>query len=292
MHLETLKVFCDLAETESFTTAAKVNGVTQSAVSQTLSAMENQFNARLVERSKKNFRLTTEGQAVYEYGKRILQTYEVIQSRMHKIQGTLAGNIRVSTVSSIGLYDLPPYIKRFLKDYPAVNLRVEYRRAEEVYEQVLGNVVDMGLVAFPTRDSRLETIPFRTDRLVLACHPQHPLAKHKSIKLAALEGQQCVGFSPDVPTRKALDRIFKEQGVKVNYVMHFDNTEVVKRAVEVDSGVAILPEGTVQAELRNQTLATVQLEEHYSRQLAIIYKVGKVISPAMKQFIDLLKQDL
>ena len=292
MQFESLKVFCDLAETKSFTKAAAINGVTQSAVSQTISTLERQFKSLLIERSKRNFRLTAEGEVFYDFGKRILLSYEALHSTMQEVQGVLAGNIHVATVYSIGLYDLPPYVKRFLNDYPTVNVQVQYRRANQVYADVLGHVVDLGLVAFPARDARLETVPFRYDRLVLACPPQHPLAKLKTIKLRALEGQKMVGFEPDIPTRKALDQILKEQGVKVEYVTQFDNIETVKRAVEIGSGVAILPEETIRAEVANQTLAAVRLEGNYSRPLAVIYKKHKVLSPAMKKFIELLKKPL
>jgi len=213
-----------------------------------------------------------------------------MQSKMQGIHGVLAGNIHVATVYSIGLYDLPPYVKRFLKDYPTVKVQVRYPRANEVDDDVLGNVVDLGLVAFPTDHSKLNIVPFRNDRLVLACPPQHPLAKLKTINLKALNGQKMVGFEPDIPTRKALDKILKEQGVKVEYVMQFDNIETVKRAVEVGSGVAILPEETIRAEVAKQTLGAVCLEGNYSRQLAVIYRKDKVLSPAMTKFIELLKE--
>src|SRR5579859_7403196 len=91
MQIESLKVFCDLSETESFTKAAQINGVTQSAVSQTISALERQFKSLLIERSKKNFRLTPEGQVVYDYSKRILQSYGGLQSKLQEIQGVLSG---------------------------------------------------------------------------------------------------------------------------------------------------------------------------------------------------------
>lgn len=292
MQIESLKLFCDLSETKNFTRAAQINGVTQSAVSQTLSALEKQFDALLVERSKKNFRLTAEGEVIYDYGKQLLQSYNAIQSKMQELHGVVAGNIHVATVYSVGLHDLPPYIKAFLKECPQVNVQVQYRRSNQIYEDVLGNIVDLGLVAFPERRARLRIVPFRNDRLVLACAPQHPLAKLKSIKLKQLNGQKMVGFEPDIPTRKAVDQILREQGVKAEYVMQFDNVETVKRAVEIGSGVAILPEETIRTEVAGQTLAAVPLEGRYSRPLGVIYKEAKILSPAMKRFIDLLKSPI
>jgi DNA-binding transcriptional LysR family regulator len=291
MQIESLKVFCDLAETKSFTKAAQINNVTQSAVSQTISALERRFNSLLIERSKKNFRLTPEGDVFYDYSKRILQTCDALHSKLQEIENVISGDIRVATIYSIGLHVLPPYVKKFLKDYPTVNVHVEYRRDNQVYENVLGNVVDLGLVAYPTRDARLEIVPIRKDTLVLICHPQHEFAKRKSVKVKALNGQRFINFEPDIPTRRVLDKIFKERRVTVQQVMQFDNIETVKRAVEIDSGVAIVPQETISEEVATHTLVAVELEHGaYSRPLGILYKKNKVLSPAIKLFIAMLKE--
>ena len=291
MQIESLKVFCDLAETKSFTKAAQINTVTQSAVSQTISALERRFKSLLIERSKKNFRLTPEGEVFYDYSKRILQTCDALHSKLQEIEDVISGNIRVATIYSIGLHVLPPYVTKFLKSYPTVNVHVEYRRDNQVYENVLGNVVDLGLVAYPTRDAKLEIVPLRKDKLVLICHPQHEFAKRKSVKVKALDGQKFINFEHDIPTRKALDKIFKDHRVTVDQVMQFDNIETVKRAVEIESGVAIVPQETISEEVATQTLAAVELENGaYTRPLAVIYKKNKVLSPAIKQFIAMLKE--
>jgi DNA-binding transcriptional LysR family regulator len=290
MQIESLKVFCDLAETESFTKAAQINSVTQSAVSQQISSLERIFKSLLIERSKKRFRLTREGQVLYDYSKQIIQTYESLHSKLQELKDIISGTIRVATIYSIGLHDLPPYIKKFMKNYPTVNIHVEYRRANQVYEDVFSNVVDLGLVAYPTKDSKLEIIPLRKEPLVLICHPGHAFAKQKSIKLKHLVDQKVIGFEPDIPTRKALDKILREYGVDVKHVMEFDNVETVKRAVEIDAGISIVPMGTVTQEVAKQTLAAVEIEDgEFFRPLAAIYKKNKVLSPAMKQFLAILK---
>src|SRR5213594_530039 len=292
MQIESLKVFCDLAETESFTKAAHINEVTQSAVSQQISSLERQFKSLLIERSKKKFRLTREGQVLYEYSKQIIQVYDALHSKLQEIKDIISGTIRVATIYSIGLHDLPPYLKKFLKAYPTVNVHVEYRRANQVYDDVIGNVVDLGLVAYPQRDPKLEIYPLRKEPLVLIVHPQHPLAKSKSIRLKSLSGQKFIGFEPDIPTRKALDRLLRENSVQVDHVMEFDNIETVKRAVEIDAGVAIVPQVTVSQEVNKQTLAQLTLDDgDYYRPLAAIHKKNKVLSPAMKQFLSILKEE-
>ncbi|MFO1499247.1 MAG: LysR family transcriptional regulator [Verrucomicrobiota bacterium] len=291
MQIESLKVFCDLAETESFTKAAQINQVTQSAVSQQISSLERQFKSLLIERSKKKFRLTREGQVLYEYSKQIIQTYDSLHSKLQEIKDIISGTIRIATIYSIGLHDLPPYIKKFLKSYPTVNVHVEYRRSNQVYEDVLGNVVDLGLVAYPAKDGKLEVVPLRKDKLVMICHPQNALAKTKAIQLPEIGGQKFIGFEPDIPTRKAIDKILKDHNVAVHNVMEFDNIETVKRAVEIDAGISIVPQGTVVQEVAKQTLSAVPFSDaEFFRPLAAIYKKNKVLSPAMKQFLSILKE--
>lgn len=292
MQIESLKVFCDLTETESFTKAAQINGVTQSAVSQQISSLERQFKSLLIERSKKKFRLTREGQVLYDYSKQIIATYDALHSKLQEIKDIISGTIRVATIYSIGLHDLPPYVKRFLKSYPTVNIHVEYRRANQVYEDVLGNVVDLGLVAYPVKDPKLEVIPIKKDPLVLVTHPHHPFAKSKTLKLKSVAGQKFIGFEPDIPTRKAIDKVLREHGIEVNLVMEFDNIETVKRAVEIDAGIAIVPQSTITQEIQKQTLAAISLDDaDMFRPLAAIYKKTKVLSPAMKQFLAILKEE-
>lgn len=290
MQIESLKVFCDLAETESFTKAAQINEITQSAVSQQVSALERTFKALLIERSKKKFRLTREGEILYEYAKQIINQYDSLYNKLQEVRDVVCGTIRVSTIYSIGLHDLPPYLKKFLKSYPTVNVHVEYRRSNQVYEDILGNADDLGLVAYPVKDPKLEVVPLRKDKLVLVCHPKHPLAKSSKVSLKELAGQRFIAFEPDIPTRKAIDKAFKDAGVEVHTAMEFDNIETVKRAVEIDAGVSIVPASTITQEIAKHTLEAIELENgSLSRPLAVIYKKSKVLSPAMKQFISTLK---
>src|SRR5204862_3686939 len=154
----------------------------------------------------------------------------------------------------------------------------------------LSNVVDLGLVAYPARDPRLEVVALRKDMLVLICHPQHPFAKGKTVKLKDLAGQKFISFDPDIPTRRAIDKMLADQSVAVQHAMEFDNIETVKRAVEIDAGIAIVPHGTITQEVSKQTLAEVRIEDaELFRPLAAIHKKNKVLSPAMKQFLTVLK---
>jgi len=293
MQIDNFKIFADLVETRSFSKAAKLNNITQSAVSQQARAMEKHFKTLLIDRSQKQFQLTREGQRVYEAAKEILLQYDKLASELQEMKKIISGTIRIATIYSIGLHELPAYIKKFLHDYPSVNVRVEYRRSNLVYEDILHNSVDFGLVAFPTKVRQIEMIPFRNDRLVIITHPAHPLAKAGEIDLKQLTGYKFIGFDPDIPTRKAVDQIFRDNRIEIQPVMEFDNIETVKRAVEIDHGIAIVPQATVQQEMKQGTLAVLPFKgKEFTRPLAILHRKGRVLTPAMRKFIETLGLDL
>lgn len=290
MQIENFKIFADLVETKSFSKAAKLNGITQSAVSQQARSMERHFKTLMIDRSQKQFQLTREGQRVYETAKEILHDFDKLTSELQEMKKVISGTIRLSTIYSIGLHELPPYIKKFLADYPSVNVRVEYRRSNLVYEDILHNAVDFGLVAFPVKVRQIEIIPFREDRLVLVCHPNHPLAKQKEADVKQLAKHKFIGFDPDIPTRKAVDIIFRDHKFEIEPVMEFDNIETVKRAVEIDAGIAIVPQATVTQEVKQGTLVCVPFKgKGFSRPLALLHRKGRVLAPAMKKFIEMLE---
>ncbi len=289
MHVENLKIFSDLVESESFSRAAKLNGITQSAVSQQLRAMEKHFNILIVDRSQKQFRLTREGQKLYKSSKEILYLYDKLNSELQEMKKVISGTIHISTVYSIGLHELPPYVKAFMAKYPEVNIRVEYRRANMVYEDILSNSIDLGLIAYPQKHKQLEVLPFHDDILVLVVSPDHELAKRKTVQIAELAGHRLIGFEPDIPTRKATDQIFKEANIESDPVMEFDNVETVKRAVEINAGIAILPQTTVVREEAQGLLKVIKFKDKtYKRPLALIHRKGRVLTPAMKKLIELL----
>ncbi len=293
MQIENLRVFADLVETRNFSKAGRLNGITQSAVSQQTRTLERHYKALLVDRSQKQFQLTREGLRVYDTFKEILNAYDKLEGELSEMKKVISGNIRISTIYSIGLHELAPYIKRFLHEFPAVNVRVEYRRSNLVYEDVLHNSVDFGLVAFPVKTRQIEIIPFRNDRLVLICHPEHPLAARTELDLRDLAGHRFISFEPDIPTRKAVDQLCRDAKFEIDPVMEFDNIETVKRAVEIDHGIAIVPQATVLQEAVHGTLAVRLFRgAGFTRPLGILHRKGRVLTPAMKKFIENLRTEL
>lgn len=291
MQIESFRVFRDLVESQSFSKAAQMNNITQSAVSQQIRSVEERFRIPLIERSSKRFALTREGDLLYQASKEIIAQFDSLQHQFNEMRNIVSGNIRIATVYSIGLHELPPYLKRFLKEFPNVNVHVEYRRSNQVYEDVQTGTCDLGLVAFPVQKKNLKSEAFKKDRLVLICSPSHPLAGKGEIEVKNLASYSYIGFEPDIPTRRAVDKMFRDSGLDPRPVMEFDNIETVKRAVEIDAGISIVPRATIEQELKSGSLAAAEFKNKpFYRPLGIIYKSGRVLSPAMKRFLKNLKE--
>jgi DNA-binding transcriptional LysR family regulator len=135
-------------------------------------------------------------------------------------------------------------------------------------------------------------VPFREDKLVLICHPQHALSKLGEVDIRQLSGHKFVGFDPDIPTRKAVDMIFRENKLEIDPVMEFDNVETVKRAVEIDAGLAVVPQATVAQEVKQGTLVELSFKNRtFTRPLALLHRKGRVLTPAMRKFIEVITLD-
>ena len=291
MQIETLKIFCDLVETQSFSQAAERNFVTQSAVSQQVRGLEEKFKRRLLERvrGRREVRVTDAGQSFYEESRSVLAAFKGLQERMRALEGAVSGTVRVATVYSIGLHELPPVVRRFMAQYPAAKIDLEYSRTTRIVRDVLSGAIELGIVAYPEKRRGLAIVPLPGDRLVLICPPSHPLATRKKVKAAELGGQDFVHFERDIPTRRATDRIFKAHGVMVHRVAEFDNIETIKRAVEVGFGVSVVPRPSVLDEHKSGQLIVVALAEpEWTRTVGIIHRSDRTLGVAARKFIELL----
>jgi len=291
MHIETLKVFCDLAETGSFSLAASKNFISQSAVSQQIRSLEGHYGRELVERSRGHVRLTQAGEVLYQAGKEVVQKYRGIEDSLQTLSFSVTGTLRVATMESVGLYELSSPLKSYLRTFPDVNVHLEYTQANKIYEDVSRGDIDLGIIAYPSKRPQILVTPFREDRLVLVCAPQHPFAHFHRLPIKKLDGEKFIGFERDIPTRRALNRILRRHGVKVQYVMEVGNLETIKRVVEIGSGISIVPEPCIAQEVKNETLKAIQFTDEVVMQpLGIISKRSRHFSPAVQEFVEFLTQ--
>jgi len=291
VHVETLKIFCDLADSRSFSKTAEKHLLSQSAISQQLAQLELTHKCQLIARKKRPIELTTAGQVFYKAAKDILERYDQLRTELNALKTGLETRINVAAIFSIGMHSLPDYVKKFMIRYPTVNMRIEYFSAENVYEMVLNGEFDIGLVAVPKKDRRLDVYEFEEEPLVLVCSPKHPLAGETKADIHKLQFERFIAFEKDVPTRIWIDNILSRYSTVVRTVMEFDNVETVKRAVEINAGVSILPQATVIQEVAGGTLKAIPFSnERFLRPTGVIVRKGRPLSQAARYFIDLLRK--
>lgn len=295
MTVESLKTFCDLVETSSFARAARLNFVTQSAVSQQLRTLERHYDCRLIDRGpRRDLRMTEAGKLLYAEAKTALERLTVVEQRLRHRPDVVTGPVTIASVTSVGLHTLPGPMKAFLRAYPQVNLRLLYRRTDEIYQACLDRAVDLGIVAIPARRPQLELVPLRPDELVLACPPVHPLARAARPTAASLRGERFIAFDRDIPTRRMVDRFLRARHVTVVIAMELDNIETIKRSVEAGLGLSILPRPALENEIKAGTLVARSLGS-LQRPLGIIYRRstgGIEMSIAARAFLEVLTRDL
>lgn len=289
MQIETLKVYCDLVESCSFSQAAVRNFITQSAVSQQVKALERRFGTPLLKREGRSVSPTDAGRLLYDSSREILDTFERMAAAMQGVGEEMSGAVRVATVYSVGIYELSLVVKTFLKNYPRVRLHVEFSRANRVYEDCLKGTVDLGIVPYPKPPRGIKVIDLPADRLILICSPQHPFARRRGVRLGQLHGQNFIAFEKDIPSRGAIDQILEKHGVRVNVTMEFDNIETIKRSVEIGAGISIVPLASVQREVQSGSLVQLGFSGvRLCRPLGVLVKSRKSLSPAARKFVDLL----
>ncbi|HON89967.1 MAG TPA: LysR family transcriptional regulator [Sedimentisphaerales bacterium] len=291
MHLETLKLFCDLADSHSFSKTAEKHLLSQSAVSQQLAQLELAYKCQLITRRKRPIELTAAGQVFYRAARDIIERHEQLKNELHSLETGVDVRINVAAIFSIGMHSLHEYIKKFMLRYPNVNVHIEYFRAERIYELVLSGEVDIGIVAIPKKDKRLDVYEFEDELLVLACSPKHPLAGEKEADIHKLQFERFIAFEKEVPTRLWIDGLLSRYNTVVRPVMEFDNIETIKRAVEINAGVSILPQATILQEVASGTLRAIPFSnERFVRPTGILVRKGRAMSQTARYLLDLLRE--
>jgi DNA-binding transcriptional LysR family regulator len=292
VQVKSLKVFCDVVRRRSFSRAADENHISQSSASQLVQQLEEGLGVKLIDRSRRPCVLTPEGEVYYDGCRGVVESYFAVEDRVRSLHEEVAGQVRVASIYSVGLYHMNRYLQDFLSQYPEANVRLEYLHPHRVYQSVEDDLADLGLVSYPKSSRTVTALAWRKEPMVLVTSPGHALAKRGRISLNELNGEKMVGFDSDLTIRREIDRVLDLHGAAVRVVMEFDNIETIKRAIEIDAGVGLLPEPTVGREVQSGTLAAVPLDtDELVRPLGIIHRRGRELSNTAQRFIELLQRD-
>ena len=291
MHLETLRLYCDIVRLRSFSRGAEQNYVSQSAASQSVQQLESELRVSLIDRTKRPFVVTPEGEAFYGACRTLLESWEKAKAEVVAVKARVDGTVRVAAIYSVGLHDVSRHMQRFMSLYPEARVQLECLHPHKVVEAVVGGEADVGIMSYPPNDRALSVVPLRAEPMAFVCHPQHPLGRRRAVAPSDLNGEPFVAFDAGLTIRKAIDRALRQHNVRLNVVMEFDNIETIKQAIKISAGVSILPRHTVQNETGIGTLATVPLAiPGLVRPVGIIHRRHKPLTPTVDRFIQLLRE--
>lgn len=290
MQIETLKLLCDAARLGNFSRAAEAHRVTQSTVSQAVQSLEHRLGRVLIDRSHRPWALTPAGKIFVDGCRDVVDRYEALERRLRGVPEE--GDVRIAAIYSVGLRHMRQFAEGFAREHAGVRLHVDYLHPDKVLEAVRDERADIGIVSFPPRSREWQTSPWRKEPMVVACAPGHPFARLKSVDVARLAGESFVAFDRGLGIRREVDRFLKRHGVAVRASMEFDNIEAIKKAVEIGSGLSLLPSPALERETRAGTLAQVPLKkDRFVRPLGLVRRRGRPLSDAVRLVLDELRRD-
>lgn len=249
MHLRNLKVFCDVVARHSFSKAAADNAMTQSGASQAVQQLEEHLQVRLIDRSKRPFLLTAEGSAFHAGCVQILRQYETLTEEVRAIGNEISGRASMAAIYSVGLCYLPRLQLAVKAAHPKAEVRYQFGHPDEIYRLVEQGLVDFGLVSYAQPSKTISTVEWIDEPMRLVAPACHPLRNKAEVYPQDLLSESLVAFAPNLRIRHEIDRYLRHMGITMQIAGELDNIDSVKRAIEVKSAMAFLPEPTVYEEL-------------------------------------------
>ncbi|GAB6927080.1 selenium metabolism-associated LysR family transcriptional regulator [Paenibacillus sp. JCM 10914] len=289
MNISQLETLITISKTMSFRKAGELLNLTQPAVSAQIKSLEEEFKTVLVDRSQP-VTLTDRGQVFVEHAEQILSIVDELKQRLNDLDQTPQGHIQLGTTTSIAIQILPRVLSYFQDQFPHIKTTIQSMASSQIYHSVENGLIDIGLGYLIERNPNLSTSVLYYDSFELVVSPQHPLAKLSTASIDVLGGIPLILLSRDTVGRRFADEVMKKHGIQPHVVMELSSSEEIKRMVEINLGAAIISKQSISTELRNGSLQIVPLRElEVSHPVGVIYKSGRYVSSAMRQFLSDLK---
>jgi len=293
MHIENLRIFLDLVENESFSHAARINHVTQSAVSQKLRSMEKHFGCYIVDRERKHFRLTPEGRCLYDWAKQMLKDYNELLTDVQEFRTQVSGDLVIAASYDVGYYILPHYLRDFFRAFPSVQVRMDFFRQSLVYNAISSNIADVGFVSLPQNFDDIESRNFSEEELVVIAPPQDSRWEGESVAVEKFHQASWIGFSREHPLRAWLDLFFSQHQLQPKIAKELAHIELLKLAVEAAQGVALVPKSSILREQEQHRLKVLSVQNLSLRiPIAVIRRTNRFMTPCVRSLLALLTGDI
>ena len=289
MNIETLKVFRDLMDTQSFTKAAKMNYISQSAVSQQVKKLELVFKSKLFIKKENKLELTEIGKVVYNASVEITKIFDETIGKINCIfDGTTNAEIKIASTYSVGIYLLSDYIRNFISKYKCLKIKLDYFEWDDVIKSVINNDYDFGFVScFKVKDINITSLYVTEEEMVLVAPPNFKCDK-KEINFKDLSNLNLIFFEKNTPSRKYIERFIKNKGSDINITMELNNIETIKAAISSGVGFSILPYNAVYDDLEKKRIKVIKFQEPFSRPVYMIYNKRRKFARELQLFINFI----
>lgn len=292
MEIRQLRAFVAIAETGTFTAAAERVHVTQAAISMQIRQLEREAGAKLFIRAPRKVILTEAGEKLLDRAQAILREHDAALHEMAALTGAEKGRLRVGSASAMVSGDpLPEILKRLKSDHPGVEASVVSGTSEELVQALTAGELDAAFVSLPVEARGIQTELLNEDYLVAIASPRHQLAKQKVVSPYALANEKLILGERGGNTRRLIDQFFAQAGVTPKIVMELSRLAAIKRMVEEDMGVGIVPLQSVLEEVGRGSLVRWWIEgAQINWQLGLARLVGGYESPIHKKFLQLCRE--
>jgi DNA-binding transcriptional LysR family regulator len=284
-----LQVFYTVARHLSFTKAADQLFMTQPAVTFQIKQLEEQFSARLFERSHGKIALTPAGRLVMDYAGRILGLSEEMETRVAELTGASGGPLLLGASTTIAEFVLPRILGEFKAGHPLVHVHLTVGNSEMIENRVAEHALDVGLIESPSHRPGLSSEVCCDDELVVICSPSHALARRAAVRAEELAGEPYVSREVGSGTREFIDQYLRKCKVApedLNAVMELGSPEAIKGVVETGLGLSIVSRAIVAKERRLGTLVALPLEPRLIRTFSFVHPKEKFRSKLLTSFVE------
>lgn len=289
MDVNQLEVLVAVANEQSFSRAAQALHRTQPAVSQAIRRLEVELGEPLFDRSSKDGTLTAAGRVLFDFAEQMLNLRQGAHRAIKELKDLHHGKLALSANEYTVMY-LLPVLAVFRARHPHLKVEVKRSLASRIASEVLGRGVEIGVVSFKPADEAIASIPVVMDELALIVAPSHPLAAKETVSVRELGAESFIAHNVASPYRERVVRTFEKYKTPLNISMEMPTLEAIKRLVEQEMGVALVPRLTAQAEIAYKRIVALTVREmRFERRLHLIYRKGATLSHAARAFLRVAK---
>ncbi|HYN25141.1 MAG TPA: LysR family transcriptional regulator [Pyrinomonadaceae bacterium] len=292
MEIRQLRAFVAIAESGTFTAGAQRVHVTQAAISMQIRQLENGLGAKLFVRAPRRVILTEAGEHLLHRARLILREHDVAQDEIAELAGAERGRLRIGSASAMVTTEpLPKILKELRKQHELAEVTVGSGTSESLVQQILAGEIDLAFVSLPVEARGIQTERLNEDQLVAIASPRHRLAKQHTVSAYTLAGEKLILGERGGNTRRLIDQFFAQAGVTLSVAMELSRQAAIRRMVEEDMGVGIVPFQSVREEVEKGRLVRWWIEgAQINWELGIARLSGGYESPIMQSFIRLARK--